>query len=378
MFLFERAFGVGIYILILLLVCGILTKTRARCKPTLKFYTICLCVMGFFYKPYITADLYRTYIYVEFFGDMKFEYFWENFARNTNIPIARVIFWAVGKSGVKELLPVLSAFICYSLLFYIIIKTQEKFAISNETVAIVLFFLMTTSIYISVIGGIRMMLSTSMIAFSFFRNSIEKKNNLLDVSLYVLAVFIHVTAIILIAICMFLMILDNRKSIIKRILSAVVIVAIVLVFVINFREMIFELFEKAEHYLGEEEYSDSWEYLIGVIITIFLSVILFEYWSLRKDSESLVLKYYNMSSVICLAIAVIFCFEFSTFYRFAGHMAVILATPMMMVTLEKSYGKASKTIFRTDVRSMVIVLSVIIALISCTRGSLSSLKFFEI
>jgi hypothetical protein len=73
-----------------------------------------------------------------------------------------------------------------------------------------------------------------------------------------------------------------------------------------------------------------------------------------------------------------FCFEFSFFYRFGGQLAVLLSIPTMMVTLEKRKGKSGAVIRGVDFRSVLILFSLIIAVLSCTRGSLSSLKFFEL
>ena len=169
MFLFERLFGIATYMTILIFVCFLLTKTNLSLKATLRFYLLCLCIMAFFYKPYVTADLYRIYETTDYFTKMPFVEFWRRIIVGSEKPAAYLLYWCIGKTGVKALLPTFSAFVCYSLIFYVINKTSELFAISMRNVACVLFFVMTTSIYISVIGGIRMMISISLIMFSYFR-----------------------------------------------------------------------------------------------------------------------------------------------------------------------------------------------------------------
>ncbi len=378
MFLFERSFGFGVYMLILLCVCVLLTKTSAACKPILKFYIICLCVMAFFYKPYITADLYRIYGIMDFFAEMDFLYFWENFALGDSIPIANLLYWGVGKTGINALLPTFSAFVCYSFIFYIISKTQELFSISKKNVAYVLFFVMTTSIYISIIGGIRMMLALSMIAFSFFRGTVEKKVNILDILLYVLSIFIHAMSLVLIAICFAVIVFDARRSFTRKIAFILIVGGIGLALAPNFSDIISNVYEKVLYYVLGDRYSDIWEYIMGGLIMMLLVILICEYWRIRKEDDCLVLRSYNAATVICMVIAAVFCFEFSIFYRFVGHLAVILSIPMMLVTLEKSNVKPSRAIRETDFKKVMIVLSAIIALISCIRGSLSSLKFFEL
>lgn len=378
MFIFERIFGFSVYMLILLFVCFLLTKTNATCKSIFKIYIVSLCTMAFFYKPYITADLYRIYKTMNFFAEMNFSYFWENFMFTSSTPVARILYWIVGKTGINALLPAFSAFICYSFIFYIINKTQELFLVQKKNVAYVLFFVMTTSIYISVIGGIRMMLALSMIAFSYFRGTVEKKVNFFDILLYGLAIFIHAMSLVLIVICFSVAVLDAKKSLAKKIIMIFAAGGIGLIFLTDFSNITSNVYEKALEYILGDRHSDVWEYIMGIIIMIILMILLREYRYIRKDDDCLALRSYSVVNVICILIALVFCFEFSIFYRFVGHVAVILSIPMMLVTLKKTNGKPCRTISKMDFRSVLLVMSTIVALISCTRGSLSSLKFFEL
>lgn len=378
MFLFERIFGFSVYMLILLFVCVILTKTTATCKSTLKFYIVCLCIMAFLYKPYITADLYRIYEEMNFYAKIDFLYFWENIALQSSVPIARLLYWGIGKTGISALMPTVSAFICYSFIFYIISKTQELFSISKRSVAYVLFFVMTTSIYISVIGGIRMMIALSMIAFSFFRNTVERKVNIFDILLYGLSIFIHAMGVVLIVICLAVTVFHARERFSGKSMFILVIGGIGVAFASNFSNIFSYVYEKVLDYVLGDRHSDIWEYIMGSLIMMVLVILIYEFRRISKDVDCLVLKSYNAATVVCMIIAAVFCFEFSIFYRFGGQLAVILAIPMMMVTLEKTKGKPSRVIRTTDFRSVLILLSILIAFISCTRGSLSSLKFFEL
>lgn len=117
MFLFERLFGIAAYMTILILVCFLLVKTNLSRKASLRFYLLFLCVMAFFYKPYVTADLYRIYETIDYFSTIPFAEFWRRFIVGSDIPAARLLYWCIGKTGVKALLPTFSAFVCYSLIF---------------------------------------------------------------------------------------------------------------------------------------------------------------------------------------------------------------------------------------------------------------------
>ena len=244
MFLFERLFGIGTYMVALISVCFLLAKTNISCKSALRFYLICLCSMAFFYKPYITADLYRIFEQMDYFSSMDFDLFWNDFVLESSTPIARLLFWLFGKTGINELLPAFSALFCYSLIFYVVRKTKQLYDISNQTVAIVLFFIMTTSMYISVIGGIRMMIALSMLTFSYFRVTVENKIKIIDILFFIASIFIHAMSFVVIGIIALTLLFDSNRNVLKKIGYAFVIGLVGGVFIVRFSDTIHGLFEK--------------------------------------------------------------------------------------------------------------------------------------
>jgi len=378
MFLFERMFGIATYMLILFLVCFLLTKTNISCKSALRFYTVCLCVMAFFYKPYKTADLYRIFEQMEYLSSINFNLFWREFVLESSSPISRLLFWFFGKSGCNELLPVFSALFCYSLIFYIINKTKKLYDISNRTVAVVLFFIMTTSMYISVIGGIRMMIALSMITFSYFRATIEKKIKILDIIFFVVSIFTHAMSFVVFGIIALSLLLDSEKNALKKMGYVISIGLIGSIFFIKFSGTVHGLYEKFLEYVLGDKYSDPWEYLMGAVIIISLIAVFFEFNPILRSGKCSEVNKYNISAVFCIIFAICFCFEFSMFYRFGGHLAVMFSIPSIMISIEKKQNCPSIIFKRTNLKTLLILLSCIISVISCTRGSLCSLKFFEL
>lgn len=378
MFLFERLFGMGTYMIILIFVCFLLEKTNISCKSILRFYLLCLCCMALFYKPYVTADLYRIFENMEYFSSMEFTLFWNNFVVQSSTPVAKLLFWCFGKTGINELLPAFSALFCYSLIFNIVRRTKQLYDISNQTVASVLFFIMTTSMYISVIGGIRMMIALSMLTYSYFRATVEKKIKIIDIVFFITSVFIHAMSFVVIGIIALTLILNSDKNVLRKIKYVFVIGLLGWFFAVRFSNTVSDLFEKILSYVFGDKYTDPWEYLMGVVIIIILLIVFFKMRRIQKSGECLEIHKFNAAAIYCVILAVAFCFEFTIFYRFGGHLAVMFSVPSMMVVLEKSKGQSSVYFKRTDLRTIMFLLSCIVAAISCTRGSLSSLKFFEL
>lgn len=378
MFLVERLFGISIYMLVLIFVCFLLVKTNTSCRAALRFYLVCLCCMAFFYKPYITADLYRIFEQMNFFSTMEFDFFWKNFALESSIPLARLIFWFFGKIGYNELLPVFSTLFCYSLIFYVVNKTKQQFDISKQTVATELFFIMSTSMYISVIGGIRMMMALSMLTFSYFRMTIEKKIKIIDVLFFIASVFIHAMSFVVIGIVALTLLFESDRNVFKKIGYALGIGVAGCAFIVRFSDTVQGLFNKFLEYVLGDKHSDPWEYLMGVSIVIILILGFSEFRIIRKSGNCAEVNKYNLAAIFCVVLAICFNFEFSIFYRFGGHLAVMFSIPTMMISMDRTSEKASIFFKMSNFRTMVILLSCIVVAISCTRGSLSSLKFFEL
>lgn len=375
MFLIERLIGVSIYSYILIMICLLIAFTNIKCKNILRLYLLLLGGMGFYYLPYITADLYRIYETMEWYATYNFAEFYDTLVVTSSVPSSRILFWMVGKTGVMELLPLISAIISYSLIFYTLEKSRIKFEISRQNFAIALFFLMSGSIYISVIGGIRMMLALSIIFFCFYREAVEKKQNfLLHIPLYVIAVFMHDMALIVLAIRILASVFDKRKSPAKKLFILLGIVAMFLAAVVLFRYKLESVFEKSANYLTDSGYYDVWEYLMGGIYIIFFLFLFIKFKPFKE--QYLELNSYHIAAGIGSLFAIICCYDFSIFYRCIGHVVPILIMPTLMIVLEKNGEKTTGRFKVVSTQCVVLLFSLALLFIGGTRGSLSALKFF--
>ena len=376
MFLFERLFGIATYSYLLIAVCVLVAFSKINLKSLFRFYIASLCVMAFFYTPYETADLYRIFETMEWYSDMSFGDFFSTFVLTSSSPLPRVLYWFIGQFGINGLLPAVSCAISYSLIFSVVLKTQEKYSISRTNVALTLLLLMSSSMYISVVGGIRMMLSMSLVVFCFFRETVERKFKWYHVLLYIIAVFTHNMAFVIVAIRIISALFDKRNKNTNIILSFCAIVMAILMFW-RFNYIILDVLSNVSHYLGGDTYSDAWEYLMGALFAL-LYVIVFVRFFLheRKTPAHKELISYNMGAVISAAIALGFFSVFSIFYRFIGHLVPLLSIPMLMICLQDSRDKTKVRGYRMSFSTFVFLITVVIFAISALRGSLSSLKFF--
>lgn len=376
MFLFERLFGVCVYTYLLAMACIVIAFTTANSKTVMRLYTVALCILAFFYEPYVTGDLYRIYETMDWYGTMELGHFIEHYVVSSSVPVSRVFYWLVAKTGIYNLVPVISCLLSYSVIFGTIWKSQKIFSISRINVALTLFFVMTGSVYISVVGGIRMMSAMSMIVFCFFRESVEGKFRWYHIVLYGMAVLTHNLALIIISLRLLAMLLDQRRSWAGRLSVAGVVLVVGIVMALRMESLLLDIFENAKGYLTGESYSDKWEYLMGALLVVFYVVLGIRFRNAGGVKLHRELIEYHIGLIFSIAIAVVFCFVFSIFYRFIGHLVPILGIPMLMISLEHSSEKSPIRFNWLSTQGFVLVYGAVILLLSCSRGSLSSLKFF--
>ena len=384
MFLFERLIGVGLYSLVLVIFClSLVGKSGKKIKRQLNFYTIILSVLAFLYVPYKTADLYRIYEYVEAFRKYSFKGILERQVMRSDIGIANILYWAIGKIGIPQLLPAITAFVCYSCIFYIIYKTAEKNQISGKNVAIALFFYMSTGNYMFVVTGIRCMLGISLLSFCFYRESVEKKFNILHIPLYLIAALIHSFSAVLIAARFIISIFDTKTTPIRKLIYLVCLGAgIVLVFR-NFGDYISSIMEKADGYLSGDLYSYVWEYIIAILTCVIILCVLSKRRTIKEPSN-VKLNVWLLYEILLFIIAMCVCWEFTTFHRLITYIMPIIALPLLMTILQSNDNRSGEINNRArtveeiplNLNTIVVMVSVLMLFVACSRGSLSSLKFF--
>lgn len=384
MFLIERLIGVSTYALLLVSVCVFLVgKSTKQIKHILFFYTLALSVMAFFYVPYKTADLYRINEYIDTFKTYSFDRVLE-VVKQSNSGWGSLYYWLISKTGEPRLLPALNAFLCYSCIFYIIHKTAEKNHISGKNVAITLFFYMSIGTYMFVISGIRCMLGISLLSFCFYRESVEKKFNILHIPLYLIAAFIHSFSAVLIAARFFIFIFDTKTTLIRKLIYLVFLGAGIILAFRNFDGYIGGIMKKADSYLSGDLYSYEWEYIIAILTCVVIIFVLSKRKKIKEESN-VKLNVWLLYETTLFVVALCVCYEFTIFHRLTTYIMPIIAVPLLMTALQSNDNKRAgiNTRERTvgaitfNLNSFVVIMvSVLILLVSCSRGTLCSLKFF--
>lgn len=368
MFLFERLYGLSIYVCFLFLAFVLIAKTKIKIKYILIFYTLILAIMAFLFIPHTTADIYRINQTLKDYQKYNFNDFYNNFIKNSSTPISNLYYWAISKTGEFRLLPTINVLICYYCIFYILYRTSIKFKISRKNIACALLFIMSTGSYMSAISGIRTMLAISIIGFVFFREEIEKKYKFTNLILYVIAALIHNYALIIICLRICLIFVNKNIGFINKFILFSMLSISLIVFSIVFDDLIVSVINKAFSYIKGNVYSYIWNYVNAIITAVICINVIFKFKLIKFYKYGGFFTQNLNFSKIAIIVAFLFIFECSIFSRTLIILLPILILPIMLIVMEKNgNNKLSKIIF---------VLTMFNLLIACARGDLTSLKFF--
>lgn len=383
MFLFERLIGVGLYSLVLVAVCfSLVGKSGKKVKYVLSFYVIILSIMAFFYVPYKTADLYRINEYMDNFKTYSFNRILTT-VKESNWGVGSLYYWLIIKTGEPRLLPAINTLVCYSCIFYIVYKTAKKNQISGKNVAITLFFYMSIGNYMFVVSGIRCMLGISLLSFCFYRESVEKKFNILHIPLYLIAALIHSFSAVLIAVRFVISIFDTKTTPIRKLIYFVFLGAGSVLVFRNFRDYISKIIEMTTGYLSGDMYSYVWEYIIAILTCVVIICVLSKRKNIKEESNKK-LNVWLLYEIALFAISLCVCYEFTIFHRLTTYIMPIIALPLLMTALQINDNRRDKINYQArlvggislNLNTIVIMVSILMLFVACSRGTLSSLKFF--
>ena len=236
---------------------------------------------------------------------------------------------------------------------------------------------MGSGCYIETITGIRTMLSFCIIARCIFEEFIENKKIVKNIIWYIIAGLIHSVGLVLLLIRILYLIIERknkRKSlnILKFFIVGIILISILIIGRVYFSTM----FDKAIAYITKGTFSYIWEYIIGIIILIFIMEILHFYKKYIKciDNNLGLYNIYKFTYIINI-IVIALIMEYNTFHRFIL-LNAILIIPLLVYELKYVFENYDKKVCK-NLYNIIILFSIIILILECARGNMTSLKFFE-
>lgn len=169
-------------------------------------------IAGFwFINPATDPDLVRYLKILSLYKDKNiFESF--NLAYD-NLYAVDVYFHIIAQLGNPQLLPAISVFIFYFIVFYIVGDFKIRLNVSNKDFIIYTLFVITAVNFCSIVNGIRWPLTSAIFLLAFYREIVQNKKNAFTWILYIIALFFHFSTLVFFALRLILFI-RNKKVII--------------------------------------------------------------------------------------------------------------------------------------------------------------------
>lgn len=363
MFITERLCGVFLYIVVLLFFCYMLfVEKRNHYFRILFAYCIVLAIMAYFFIPISDSDISRWAPIIDQWTRLPLNEMAKYSFQMSSTPLAYLYMYALGRLGGYKLVMAITALLTYGNVFYILGHYAASKKIPGIDVAITLFFYMAGGIFIDVISDVRYMIAFSFLALSIYRENFCKQKKIISFIFYLVAALFHLTAWAVILIRIIGLVLNRAVSMRNRIISILVIVIVTVIVYSRISGYLLSAYNKLESYLTIQHYSYIWEFIISLLIICTLLIVL------RKSSYHRYIKreYLELYKLF-LFFSIISIIEFNMFHRMTALDAII----SMPVILE--YLSHSNTIIR---KRNLVIISLFVLLVACSRGHLCSYKFF--
>ncbi len=369
-FLIERLIGIGCYVLLTIITFnGIIRYDTERAKKKLNICIILLSVLAFFFVPDEHKDLYRILRMTDNWPKLSLSEFYHLHIVDAPTAMGYFYYYLCRKIPFDGALPAITAILFYSNTFSIIKKLLDNNKLKKESIAIAFLFFMVAGSFLEVISDIRNFLAFSIVARCFCSECIDKRSIVINVPFYALSALMHSAVIPLLIIRFMCYILfENDMGTFKKVFSVSTLGVIVVIFSSRFSNAISRSFDKALGFLGNDTYSYSWEYVIGIIQWLVIASITYKISkNIKSYEEAIGLIHINRMAKILLIIEAILIFEYNIFHRF---ILVSLFLSIPQISFMVSNSKDEKTL-----NNLKLICYLIFAIV-CARGNLCGYKFF--
>lgn len=160
------------------------------------------------------TDIVRYIAFAEEMGRKPFiEAFTGEIHGDGGLYLFSFVSWIAGKLGYPKLLPALSTFVVYYTGFYYTGRIGEGMnANRNDIAAYMLFICLAVSFY-SIANNVRNICAFSMVGLAIFRDVYEQKKGLITILLYILPIYLHPSAVVIIAARLSMFIISRGRTI---------------------------------------------------------------------------------------------------------------------------------------------------------------------
>lgn len=313
-----------------------------------KYLIISIAVISYSYNPIGTPDLVRYYELVNLtHGSTLMQAI--NIL-NDGLYAENILFWIVGRIGNMNLLAAISGTITYAISIYITCDIATIYKMERKIPPLIAMQMMILP-FVSILCNVRCVLAFSLVSFAVYQELVKMNRKLIVYMLYVIAVFMHMTALIMILMRVSLIITKNMKWMVMMVISMIpIIIALLYQYVdkLPFGNMIKLLVTKVYWYFNDDlrsEFSqrisnsnaDYINRLLLVSLAIIFIVCILTQFSKLYSKISNYITYIFMQ---CLATVACYSVVTPQYWRFSA-VSIICGFGPVLIPILKKYQNSS-------------------------------------
>ena len=367
----ERIVGIGTYLLLLFIAYNEIkkVKNRRQLNRVLNVYLIFLFLLGFFFIPDPSKDLYRWLNLSQNWGSLSVKDFFESIVKQSVSPVSYFYIYLCRKTGIDGLLPGLCSFIFHYNVFKILKITYKNETHTGREIAISLLFFMCMGRMLEAISGIRSMVAISILASCYVSELINGKIEIKNIFFGVLAALIHPLALALFIMRYVFVIFQKSSRLDFRILSLVVSAILLFVLYRFGQSYLTEMFTKAESYLSGGHYSNIWEYIIAGIMWVICLFIIIKAYAIKKIEGVRNLNDLLLFTTYILIVSFALVIQYSMFHRLVTFNCMMILPIVAYVAKHCEY---SRYYYRLKHALWAVML------LAAARGDICGYMFFKL
>lgn len=179
-------------------------------------YCFVLAVVAFSWQPHTADDLFREYQNLEGIRQYGWKYFsmkeseYYVATKFDGLYLTQLYYYLFAQLPVNNFLPAVTTFIVYYLQFSIIEKISARYELSKLNTFVLYAFVLCTRETYMIMSGIRNQLAFSVAGYFLYKDLIENRNKIKCFIVYFLMIFVHQSAIFIIAFRMLCLIQSKR------------------------------------------------------------------------------------------------------------------------------------------------------------------------
>ncbi|MCI9534774.1 MAG: hypothetical protein HFG53_08185 [Lachnospiraceae bacterium] len=182
----------------------------SKIKYYLPLLVVALSLIAYQYVPMQSNDLLKYYHTIEIVGEMNLleaiDYL------EDGLLIKNFLFWILGKTGMPQMLPMITAAIVYGVMFYISYDCAKEYCCQQDLFKILIIQFFSISFF-GQLGTVRSCIAYAIVILAVYLDLYKRKRNLITYVIYIIPCFIHITALLLIGIRLLFYISNHIRKI---------------------------------------------------------------------------------------------------------------------------------------------------------------------